>query len=84
MPKIRFDKDIYKLLGCVTEEGGVLPYPDWDVLKELDRREKRRVRAKGRGKPLRDWMRNHPEEVECVRRNLRVTQRKEVSNVEGR
>ena len=68
MVKIAFSRDIYKLLGTLTEEGEVLPFPEWDILKELDRREKRR--AKDRGKKVREWMRGHPEEVERVREKL--------------
>jgi len=66
VPKIDFSKDIYKLLGTLTEEGDVLPFPDWDVLKELDRREKRKFRGDG-GKKVREYMRNHPEEVERIK-----------------
>ncbi len=66
MPKIDFEKDIYRLLGTLTEEGEVLPYPDWDTLKELDRRAKRKHRVGG--KKIRDWMRGHKEEVEAVKR----------------
>ena len=61
MAKIAFDKDISRLLGTITEEGEVLPFPDWDVLKELDRREKRSKRDGG--KRVRKWIREHPEEV---------------------
>ena len=65
MAKIDFSKDIYKLLGTLTEEGNVLPYPEWDQLKELDRRGKRKHRDGG--KKIRDWMREHGSEVEVVR-----------------
>ncbi len=65
MAKVDFSKDIYKLLGTLTEEGDVLPYPDWDVLKELDRRAKRKHRDGG--KRVREYMRSHPREVEKVR-----------------
>ena len=70
MPKIDFSKDIYKLLGCVTEEGEVLPFPDWDVLKELDRREKRKTKAKARNVEVRQWMREHPDEVSKLKERL--------------
>ena len=36
MAKIDFNKDVYKLLGTLTEEGEVLPFPDWDV-DEIER-----------------------------------------------
>jgi len=72
MAKIEFSKDIYKLLGTLTEEGEVLPFPDWDVLKELDRREKRSRRTSDRGKKVREWMRMHPEEVERIKKQRRV------------
>ena len=65
MPKIDFSKDIYKLLGTLTEEGDVLPFPEWDQLKELDRRGKRKHRDGG--KKIRDWMREHPKEVERIK-----------------
>lgn len=68
MSKIDFSKDIYRLLGCVDEGGELLEFPDWDVLKELDRREKRRKRASNNDRRVREWMREHPEEVERVRR----------------
>ena len=67
MPKIDFSRDIYKLLGCVTEEGELLEFPDWDVLKELDRREKRKHRVSEYTRRIREWMREHPDEVARVR-----------------
>lgn len=68
MAKIEFNKDIYRLLGAITEEGEVLPFPEWDLLKELDRREKRKHRVNSTGVRVRKWMREHPEEVEYVRK----------------
>ena len=67
MSKIDFSRDIYKLLGTLTEEGEILPFPDWDVLKELDRREKRSRRISNNGRKVREWMREHPEEVERIK-----------------
>ena len=71
MAKIDFSKDIYKLLGTLTEEGEVLPFPDWDVLRELDRREKRGRRISNNGKRVREWMREHPKEVERIKEQQR-------------
>lgn len=73
MVKIDFSKDIYKLLGCVTEEGDVLPFPEWDILKELDRREKRKLRTSESTKKVRDWMREHPEEVSKLKKGRSVS-----------
>lgn len=70
MPKIDFSKDIYKLLGCITEEGELLEFPDWDVLKELDRREKRKHRTSENTRRVRAWMKEHPEAVERVRKKI--------------
>ena len=68
--KIDFSKDIYRLLGCVTEEGEFLDFPDWDVLKELDRREKRKKRVSS-GSKVRTWMKEHPEEVEKIKEGIK-------------
>ena len=65
MTKIEFSKDIYKLLGTLTEGGEILSFPDWDTLKELDRREVRKRRDGGN--VVRKWMREHPKEVERIR-----------------
>jgi len=70
MAKIDFKKDIYKLLGTLTEEGEVLPFPDWDVLKELDRREKRKHRTSESTKRVREWMKAHPGEVAKLKERL--------------
>ena len=68
MAKIDFSKDIYRLLGTLTEEGEVLPFPDWDVLKELDRRKKRKHRVNSTSMKVRKWMKEHPKEVERIQR----------------
>jgi len=65
--KVDFSKDIYRLLGTITEEGEVLPFPDWDVLKELDRREKRKHRTSENTRKVRAWMKEHPDEVARLR-----------------
>ena len=67
MAKIDFSKDIYRLLGCVAEGGELLEFPDWDVLKELDRREKRGKRISNNGRKVREWMKEHPDEVQRVK-----------------
>lgn len=68
--KIDFNKDIYKLLGCISEGGELLPFPEWDLLKELDKRERRKVRMRENLKMVRDYMKEHPEEVERVKKRL--------------
>ncbi len=66
MAKVDFSKDIYKLLGCVGESGELLEFAEWDLLKELDRRGKRKHRDVG-GKRIRNWMREHRSEVNVIR-----------------
>lgn len=96
------DTDIYKLLGCVAEDGELLDFPEWDLLRELDNREKRknsparkeanrrshkrnfayrkynnryhREVVSPRRKATRLWMREHPEEVNEIRRKYEQQQ----------
>lgn len=67
MAKVEFGRDIYKLLGCITEDGELLDYAEWDLLKELDRREKRSRRTSENTRKVREWMREHRSEVEAVK-----------------
>ena len=42
-------------------------FPEWDVLKELDRRSRRSKKRGRRSASVRKWMREHPEAVAEVR-----------------
>lgn len=71
MVRVNFDDDVYKQLqgglvksGHVGPEGRPLRFPEWDILKELDRRAKRVSRDKT--KQVREWMKNNPEKVRKV------------------
>ena len=74
MPKIDFSRDIYKLLGCTDSDGGLLEFAEWDLLKELDRREKRKHRTSESTRKIRAWMKEHPEEVARIKEGASETQ----------
>jgi len=72
MGKVDFSDEMFSVLAegekvkhSLSEFDGY-EFPEWDILKELERRNRRSERDKG--KNIREWMRNNPEKVEEIRR----------------
>lgn len=72
---INFNDDLYTQL---SEEPTAPPeimrfdYPPWDILNELDRREKRGQVVTQRGRQVREYIKQHPEVVERLEKQKRL------------
>lgn len=72
MDKVDFSGEMFSVLaeGEKVEhslsEFDNYQFPEWDILRELGRRNRRTERDKG--KDIRGWMRRNPEKVEEIRK----------------
>lgn len=76
MGKVDFSGEMFSVLAEGSKREHSLSefdnyqFPEWDILRELERRGRRFERDKG--KDIREWMKGHVEEVERVRRKYKL------------
>ena len=69
---IDFSEDLYRLLGVETaaEPGHLYEYPEWDLLREIDRRERQNAHRSGKLKDTREYMRAHPDRIAKLKKKV--------------
>jgi hypothetical protein len=68
---VNFSDDLYSQLSegsDTSPEVMRFKYPPWDILNELDRRERRGQIVTERDRKVREYIREHPEVVERLRK----------------
>ena len=70
---IDFSEDLYRLLGVETaaEPDHLYEYPEWDLLREIDRRERQNANRRSKLKDVRSYMRDNPDRVAELKKRLK-------------